>query len=128
MSLEAFASIADASRLLLERGFTQESVTESLGMVGRAIRVDRVYIFENVTTATGVLACAQRYEWSEGAKPEIDNPMLQEVPYDEFLPEWANLLAEGKPVHGVVDELSDSLQSILRPQDIVSILICPIIL
>lgn len=128
MSLEAFAKIADASRLLLERGFTDESVTEALGLVGRAINVDRVYIFENVTSAEGELACGQRYEWAEGVKPEIDNPMLQEVPYAQILPEWSNTLAEGKPVYGVVDELPSELQAILKPQDIVSILICPITL
>lgn len=128
MSLEAFAKIADASRLLLERGFTDETVTEALGLVGRAIGVDRVYIFENVTTAEGELACAQRYEWVEGVKPEIDNPLLQEVPYQQILPEWSNILAEGRPVYGVVEELPGELQAILRPQDIISILICPITL
>lgn len=128
MSLEAFARIADASRLLLERGFTEEAVSESLGLVGRAIKVDRVYIFENVTTAEGELACAQRYEWAEGVKPEIDNPLLQEVPYSQILPDWAHTLAEGKPIYGVVEDLSSELQAILRPQDIISILLCPITL
>ncbi|HLT31632.1 MAG TPA: GAF domain-containing protein [Myxococcaceae bacterium] len=128
MSLEAFAKIADASRLLLERGFTEETVSECLGLVGRAIGVDRVYIFENVTTAEGELACAQRYEWAEGVKPEIDNPTLQEVPYAQILPEWSTTLAEGKPVYGLVEDLPKELQDILRPQDIISILICPITL
>jgi len=128
MSLEAFAKIADASRLLLERGFTEETVSECLGLVGRAIGVDRVYIFENVTTAEGELACAQRYEWAEGVKPEIDNPTLQEVPYAQILPEWSTIFAEGKPVYGLVEDLPKELQDILRPQDIISILICPITL
>lgn len=128
MSLTAFTKIAGASRLLLERGFTPAAVTEALGLVGRAIDVDRVYIFENVRNAAGELCCAQRYEWAEGVEPQIDNPVLQELPYAQFLPDASESLARGQTIQGITAELSPEQQRLLIPQGIVSVLICPIIL
>lgn len=129
MVLKAFTRIGDASRLLLERGFTPEAVTEALGMVGDAIHVDRVYIFENVTLEDGRPGAAQRYEWVAGAtEPQLDNPELQGVPYEDVMPDWWDAFNKGDAVHGLTADRPSPSKEILEAQDVLSVLVCPITL
>lgn len=129
MSMNGFTKIGDASRLLLEKGFSPETVSEALGMVGDAIGVDRVYIFENVTLEDGQLGVSQRYEWAAGsAAPQLDNPELQNVPFEMVAPGWTETLQNGDVVIGLTSELSSPTKELLESQDILSLLICPIML
>src|SRR5690606_8176988 len=65
---------------------------------------------------------------AEGGAPEIYSPPLQGVPEAPPLRESSTTRAAGAPVYGLVEDLPKELQDILRPQDIISILICPITL
>ncbi|MGJ5673676.1 MAG: PAS domain S-box protein [Nostochopsis sp.] len=114
-------------RLLLFDG-SDKCYQDIMPILGTASKSSRVYVFENHHADDGNLLMSQRTEWcSEGINPEIDNPILQNLPYQEYFPRWATLLAKGKIISGIVAELPLSERAILEPQGILSILILPII-
>jgi len=58
-------------------------------------------VFENHQDAARRLLMSQRAEWcTEGIYSEIDNPTLQNLPYDDFFPRWAKALARGESLKG----------------------------
>ncbi len=115
------------SSLLSEEALTI-AVNRALQLLGDAGEVDRVYIFENQHTAeTGAWLTSQRYEWVEDpALRQIDNPQLQNVPYDSACPRWFPLLAAGVPIQGLVADFPQEEREVLEPQGIQSLLVAPI--
>ena len=115
-----------ADRFLKEPDWKAQ-MHEVLERLGRATDVSRAYVFENGTDpATGTLACSQRWEWTaEGVAAGIDNPDLQNVPYEEF-PRWHEELAAGRPIVGPVRRFPDTERSYLEPRRIQSVAVVPI--
>ena len=69
-----------AAERFLKAPSWETDIREILARLGTVTGVSRVYIFENRITEEGVLLTSQRYEWvSDGIKPEIDNPVLQDL-------------------------------------------------
>lgn len=128
MSYEAHEKIYEVSRLLVDQGFGPGPTSKALRLIGEAVRVDRVYVFENTTRpGTGQLLMNQRYEWSAAsATPQINNPDLQGLSYHDNLPSWVAPLRAGEPMSGLVHAMARAEQAILAPQDIQSILVCPV--
>ncbi|MDG4594803.1 MAG: PAS domain S-box protein [Candidatus Contendobacter sp.] len=118
---------ADTLALLLSGRDLGETIGAALATLGRAVGVDRAYIFENhADPATGVLLASQRYEWcAEGATPQIDNPELQNMPYDVF-PGWDATLTNGVAIKSLVRELPEAVRAMMEPQAIRSLLLLPI--
>ncbi|MGE5431055.1 MAG: ATP-binding protein [Syntrophomonadaceae bacterium] len=105
-----------------------ENIKEILKRLGEAAEVSRVYIFRNKAAADGSLAIQQLWEWiAEGISPQIDNPELQDLPYEGLL---SNRLKESLSKNEVFlvnhDEFSLEDKKLFEPQDIKSILIVPI--
>lgn len=101
-------------------GLCYESVLEPLGRVSGA---SRVYVFENRRDADGTLLMSQKAEWcAEGITPQIDNPMLQGLPYDDYVIG----LAKGEVLTGLVKDLPDVARQVLEPQEILAILLLPL--
>ena len=122
--LLAIVEIQQALRSLGEQDDIYDVV---LPILLQASGFSRVYVFENHRDASGRLMCSQKAEVvAEGIAPQIDNPMLQDVAYDETLPGWDAILAEGKPIIGLVNEFPPPTQQCLAAQDISSILILPV--
>ncbi|MEM8530785.1 MAG: GAF domain-containing protein [Chloroflexota bacterium] len=113
--------------LLLGDKPLEQSIPEMLRQLGGATQVSRIYIFENHHMSNG-LAMSQRYEWvMPGIKPEIDNPELQELSYEDAgFTRWPEALRERKIVVGNVRDFPTTERAILEPQDILSIVIVPI--
>ncbi len=107
----------------------ENSIEEILAQLGAATAASRVYIFQNQPTLRdGQWFTDQRYEWvAEGIKPEIDNPDLQNLNLSEAFPRWVAELSEGRPISGVVRTFPDSERDVLEAQDIISIVVLPII-
>jgi diguanylate cyclase (GGDEF)-like protein/PAS domain S-box-containing protein len=121
------SALVEVERRLLTFEGSANCYTEILVQLGQAAGASRVYVFENHHSQTGNLLMSQRAEWcAEGVHPEIDNPALQNLSYDDFFPRWAQLLAQGDIIAGIVAELPESERFILEPQGILSILILPI--
>lgn len=125
--------------------FSLTSYTEILGLLGKVSGASRVYLFENhplhspldavkaeakvfAHDVTNSLFMSQRAEWcAPGIQPEIFNPSLQNLSYENFFPRWAQLLSQDQIIAGVVAEFPESERVVLELQGIFSILILPLI-
>jgi len=121
---------ARAGQVLLSETDLDMAVIKAFEIIGRATDRDRVYIFEfNHDTIDNTLLMSQRYEWTkEGVHPEIDNPELQNVPVMEVAPRWWQLLSKGERVRGNIAEFPELEKQALEAQNIISILVTPIII
>ncbi|MDY6784687.1 MAG: PAS domain S-box protein [Cyanobacteriota bacterium] len=100
---------------------------QTLEQLGPICQGDRAYIFSNHRDEDGNLLMSQRAEWCQvGVSPELSNPLLQNLPYSEFVPRWAEILERGEIVSGIVAEFPAEEQALLQPQGILSILVFPL--
>ncbi|MGB3754814.1 MAG: ATP-binding protein [Rivularia sp. (in: cyanobacteria)] len=120
--------IAIANNCLLTVENDGEAVQAALNALGLATGVDRIYIFQNhAHPETGQHAMSQRWEWvAEGIHPEIDNPELQNLPYEAYLPRWYDILYQKQPVLGLTKDLPETERILLESQGILSIIVVPI--
>ncbi|QOC21273.1 sensor domain-containing diguanylate cyclase [Wenzhouxiangella sp. AB-CW3] len=120
--------LAFSARTLLNARDKSEVMEAALASLGRAVGVDRVYVFENHTDSQdGRLLASQRYEWcGPGVASELDNPDMQDMAYEEILPNWYPALAAGQPIHGLVREMPQPERGLLEPQGIRAIIVVPI--
>jgi PAS domain S-box-containing protein len=122
------AAIVDLQQQLLafkEKNNGYQSILETLG---EATGANRVYIFENHRSPTGELLMSQRAEWcTKNVSPEIANPLLINLSYNDFFPRWRHILAQGDIITGIVADFPESEKLILEPQGILSILILPLL-
>ncbi|MBW4488512.1 MAG: response regulator [Trichocoleus desertorum ATA4-8-CV12] len=126
------AALVEVQQQLLVCSGGWHDYTQILQILGQVSGASRVYIFENHYAngyAEGTqLLMSQRAEWcAAGIQPEIDNPDLQNLSYADFFPRWAQRLAQGEIVAGIVADFPESEQVILEPQGILSILVLPFI-
>jgi len=119
---------SNAVALLLATENLDEAINGALRILGEALLVDRVYIFENLMDpATGDLLTSQRHEWSAAhITSEQDNPLLQNISYKQYCPSWPAILSSGQSVKGLVRELSSGEREVLEPQGIKAILVSPV--
>lgn len=121
-------AISTASNILLNSLNTLDSISKTLEIMGKAVVVDRTYLFTTSNDPELGILASQRFEWNSGnAEAQIDNPEMQNLPIKEF-DEFLSYLFERKPFAKRTKDLkSDSnFKTILETQDILSILIIPI--
>ena len=120
-------TLAFTSRALLTAREGEEAMEEALRHLLVGSGASRVYVFENIKDEKGGLCMRQTHEaCAPGVKPEIDNELLQHLPYEPGFSRWAETLSRGLPIAGTVEEFPESERSVLEPQDILSILVLPI--
>lgn len=121
-------AISQSSTELLNNNNFFSAVSKVLQIIGKAVKVDRTYLFTCNLDETEEQVVSQRCEWNSGdVEPQIDNPDLQNVPtalFDDFI-EKMNL---NIPFQSIVADLpqESALKEILESQGIVSILIIPV--
>lgn len=123
------AAVAAALSALLEPSPLPETIQPALGILGEALDVDRVYLFENAEESDSDTHFArQRFEWcSTRTTPQADNISLQHVPYSDFSPHWHMKLANGESIVVTRDALlSPAEQILLASQGVYSLLLVPI--
>ena len=88
----------------------------------------RVYVFENFQDPEDGLCMRQTREVvAKGVTPEIDNPLLQRLPYEHSgFGRWAETLAQGAHIGGVVETFPREERAVLEQRGILSVLILPI--
>ena len=98
------AAVGFAASEFLRAPSWEASIPEVLARLGQAAHVSRVYLFENHRDEFGRLLTSQRFEWTApDVKPQIDNPDLQELPWDGAFRRWVGILPRGGVVHGSSD-------------------------
>ncbi|MCM1983440.1 sensor histidine kinase [Lyngbya confervoides] len=122
--------VASATSALLTVRNYEESIQSALTILGNATQVDRAYIFQrHVDPHNQQNLMSQRWEWvAPGVSPEIDNPDLQNLQFEEFAPRWYWELSQGRAISGLVDSFPETEQEILKPQNIISIVVVPILI
>ncbi len=124
MLLQAIATMAE---LALRSPVGHEPLVAMLKVLGEASTFSRVYVFQNHASADGKLLMSQRFEWTAtNVYPQLDNPALQNLVYDDYFPRWARLLANDEAIAGLIRDFPESEQAILAPQDIIAIAVVPI--
>ncbi len=121
------SGIVTAANCLLAIGDYDDSIDAALAALGESAFVDRVYVFENHFSETGEPLTSQRWEWVKpGVTPQIDNPLLQNVVYQELCPGWYEKLSQGRSIIGLVKDFPEPEREILASQGIYSIFVMPI--
>ena len=121
-------AVANSVHILLSEAHIDDAIRQALEIVGRATDQDRAYLFEHhVDPASGENLMSQRYEWvRDGVSVQIDNPELQNLPFDPLFSRWFDLFHRGEAVAGLVCDFPERERSILEPQDIVSLMVVPV--
>ena len=97
----------------------------ALEIMAEAVKADRAYLWENFTK-DGQLCCRQVYEWSGGAQAQQGKAFTLETAYRESVPEWEEGLSKGLCINNLVRNLSENEQTVLVPQNVLSIIALPI--
>jgi PAS domain S-box-containing protein len=126
------AALVEVQRHLLagdncKSGGICQCYNQTLEILGQAANASRVYLFENYRDAKGRLLMNQQAEWcAPGIAPQIDNPLLQHLPYEDYYSRWEVVLGRGEIISGIVADFPEIEQKILVPQGILSILVLPL--
>ncbi|MBU1881377.1 PAS domain S-box protein [bacterium] len=119
--------LAALSQDLLNQDSIDEDMQQALSHLLKAADVGRVYFFENFEDETFGLCMRQRYEvCAPGIKPEINNPLLQNLPYRSVFELWEEELSQGKPYYSLTKDMPDAQKMIMEDQDILSIIVLPV--
>ncbi len=123
--LSASAKISSA---LINNDDLFKVLGDIFGVIGKAANVDRVSLFEahpHPESEKPVLS--QRLEWAaDRIEPQVDNPELQNIEYDNF-PGIMSLLLNNKIFKAIIQDMPDgNLKQLLAFQNIESILLLPI--
>lgn len=116
--------------VLNEKSDTGGAIQELMARLGRGAGADRVYLFEHYEDAqSGELMTSQRHEWCrEGIRAQIDNPELQEFPFQRQFPRWVSCFRNGQAVCGSVKDFPPAERELLQAQSIQSLCVVPIML
>lgn len=123
--LEASAKVSNE---LIRQDDWLKALETSFNIIGKTLKVDRVYYFENkLDEETSRYTTSQRIEWANNSTtPQINNPELQDLPLDSIA-HFFEPLKENKPLEFIIDEMPDNrTKKLLESQDIKSILVLPI--
>jgi len=104
----------------------KESLLQSMGMMGEAIGVDRVYIWEN-QIVDGKPHCTQLYEWSEYVDSRQSSENSSSNAFEDA-PYWETALSRGECINSIVRHMSQEEQEYLSPHGILSVLVVPVFL
>jgi PAS domain S-box-containing protein len=122
------AALAENVQQLLAAPSWEDSIQDILAHLGRATSASRVYIFQARRQGADWLA-DQRFEWcAAGIPPRLNRPELQGVNLSQLFPDRIGVILAGQPIGGAVRNLPERERAILERQQIVSILILPILI
>jgi len=120
-------ALSQATAAFFSYGINDSTVNNVLKLVGEEAKVSRAYIFK-LQEINNIKSIGHIYEWvDEGVTPQIDNENLISIPVDS--PEfewWAERMIMHKNIFGIIDNFDEPTKSILKSQDIQSILAIPI--
>lgn len=123
--LESVALVSQ--QLLAQRGFAM-NVRRSLALLGDAVDVDRVYIFQNRTSDDGTVASSLYCEWTaSGISSHIDDPNSQNIFLEASGYErWAREMRQGNSVFGQARYLPYPECQLLESRGVNSLVVSPV--
>lgn len=121
-------AVGYAAEQLLKAAEWTESIESVLECLGQATKSSRTYIFKKLVTSRGVTLVSQIYEWTApGIPSQDDNINMQGLDYSAAgYQRWLDLLAQFRPIYGIVSSLPEEERHFLIEQNVKSILVIPI--
>lgn len=121
---ELLTAVTKISEKILISKDTFKDFDDILETLGKATKADRAYYFEANEEKRVI---SQKFEWVRGQiEPQIENPDLQNVPYEVFL-DIVIPLKSSKVYNKLVKNMFESeFKELMKLQDILSVLIFPI--
>ncbi len=120
-------AVSQAASKFLQIGLSLENFNEILEKLGKATDVSRIYVFQNEVSEDGTFLMNQKYEWvAQGIAPQIDNPVLQGLPYRDVAPRWEKVMKRRYHIAGIIKDFPDEEREILGGQGILSLAAVPI--
>jgi len=117
---------AVASRLMsVENEDFSRSMIESLAMLGKSSRVERVTMWKNYTKGEE-LYCTQIHEWCDGVDSQHGKTHTIDIKYSDVISTWEEPLRRGKCVNRIVKNLAPVERAQMEIQGVVSMLAVPI--
>lgn len=123
-------SMIDFTNELLTNKDYDNALFKGISKLGEATKVDRVYYWENhLNEDDNKWYTSQRFEWTnDGVEPELDNPVMQNVSFEDV---WDFVDILGRSQHfnyHVRDVENEFTKNFLSAQGILSILVLPVII
>jgi signal transduction histidine kinase len=124
--LEIAASAAQAFLLASDWRSRIQMILERLGQETHS---SHAFLFENHPGPDGQVLTSMRFEWTAPhIKPDLDNPVYQNVPLiDDEAERWLDAMQSGKPATGTIASATEQEARHLRSQGILSYLNVPIL-
>ena len=125
--IQLLRALAESSKLMLSNGSRKHVIDQVLSILGETALVDRVYVFKNIYDNGVLTHMNHEFEWcSEDVKSHIENPDLQNVPWDNY-EDLKPILMQGNQFKINTSELTNDLfREALEMQEIKSVLFMPI--
>ena len=119
--------ISQEAERFLKTSDWQDCVAGFLRSLGEVTAASRVYIFQNEYLHGEGWFTSQQYEWvAQGITPQITNPLLQNVNYQDRFSRWVEEMSQHHAIQGEVRTFPESERQILEMQNILSIVAVPI--
>jgi len=106
---------------------SEAPLQDFIDAIGPCSNASRANVYMNHLAPGGSLLMSQIVEWcAEGIKPEIDNPLLQSVPADEWMSHWEGILLKGETINKCLSDFPEKERMILESLGTKAILLIPI--
>ena len=120
--------VRDAAEQFLKSPDPESTMCDLLKRIGRVMRVDRVYIFENARDPDGTVVSHRTYSWTaEGHGTEHAGAPPLSTPLSTVrFPRWRQVLSHGDVLYGAADDFPADERTVLNACGIASILAVPV--
>ncbi len=120
-------AVALAIKFLLGNRNFFEAIENGFELLGKAMEVDRIYLFKNESDVNGLSNCIQKIEWNLGKQnSKLAAPEFQSIP-SEIIDNFIKPLEQHQPICGIVREFSDGqVREMLQERRILSTLALPV--
>lgn len=112
---------------IFQEGEFDEQLIKFVELIGNVSNASRTCVFRNHKGTNGQLLMSQVAEYvAPGFSPKVFEPEFKNIPYAEVFPRWQKQLFKNEMISGRVADFPESEQKILSQQNILAILIIPI--
>jgi PAS domain S-box-containing protein len=121
------AALVEVQHRLLSLKGEENYYTSILELLGQSAKASHVYVFKNSYEASGKLLSCLCAQWcAPEVHSESSNNKCPNLPYEECLPRWTQILARGETIMGLVSEFPEPERLILEQMGILSLLVLPL--
>lgn len=122
------SAVSLSAEQFLKENTWEYNVPAVLETIGQAVNVSRVYVVMNYMDENHVLHSSLCYEWAApGVPSQIKNPNLRHIPLQQAgFYRWERELSQHLSIHGLVEDLPESEQSLLYQLGSLAVAVMPI--